>query len=112
MAGNFDFSALDRLAADLGKVADASGPFINSAVQFTSKEVTKAAQKRVSGRRHFKQAAQAIDYEIKTFQGFGASVIEAEIGYSKDRPAGALGNLVEYGAPGSPNALTPGNELL
>lgn len=107
-----DLSELAQLSADLGTVPETAGSFINSAVQFTSKEVKKSAAKKVGRRRHFKQAAAAIDYEVKTFQGFGASVIQSEIGYDKDKSAGPLGNLIEFGAPGSGNALTPGNELV
>lgn len=108
----FDFHELNVLSADLGEVAATAGPFINSAVQFTSTRVKEAAQKKVSKRKHFKQAAHTIDYEVKTLQAFGVSVIQSEIGYSEDRGSSAeLGNLVEFGAPGSPNALTPGNEL-
>lgn len=107
-----DFSELAQLGADLGKVPETAGPFLNSALQFTSKEVARAAQRKVGKRRHFKQAAAAIDYEVTTFQGFGVSVIQSEIGYDKEKSAGSLGNLIEFGAPGSLNALTPGNELV
>ncbi len=103
-----DFSELTRLAADLGTMPETAGPFINSAVQSTSRNIKKAAAKKVGKRKHFKQAAAAIDYEIKAVFG---QVIQSEIGFDKDKPAGPLGNLTEFGAPGAPNALTPGNEL-
>lgn len=108
MAESFDFSELEKLAADLGEVASTAGPFINSAVQFTSNEVVKASRKKVRRRKHFGQAAPAIDYEITTVFG---QVIQSDIGYNKDLDPGKLGWLIEYGAPDSPNALTPGNEL-
>lgn len=107
----FDFTELTALAADLGQVPDNAGPFINSAVQFTSKEIVKGAQKKVRKRKHFKQAANAIDYELTVALG-EKSAITSEIGYDKDQSGAAkLGSLIEYGAPGAPNALTPGNEL-
>lgn len=107
-----DFSELNTLAADLGRVPENVGPFLNSAVQFTSIKIKKGAARKVRNRKHFKKAAAAIDYDVKVFRGFGVSVIQSEIGYSKDRPVGALGNLIEFGAPGGePHALTPGNEL-
>ena len=109
---DLDFSELTSLAADLGKVPENAGPLINSAVQFKSREIKKSAAKKVGRRKHFKQAAQAIDYDLKVFQGFGVSVLQSEIGFDKDKPAGALGNLTEFGAPGAANALTPGNELV
>jgi hypothetical protein len=103
-----DLSELNKLAADLGTVAGKAGPKLRSAIEYTSVEVKKGAQQKVGRRKHFKQAAAGIDYEVKS----GLTGIEAEVGYSKDRSdAAKLGNLVEFGAPGSKNALTPGNEL-
>lgn len=109
---SFDFSEIDRLAADLESVPKNVGPFLTSAFHFTSVNIKRAASRKVGRRKHFKQAARAIDYDLKRFSGFGARVLESEIGYDKHKPAGELGNLVEFGAPNSPNALTPGNELL
>lgn len=107
-----DNSELDRLAADLDAAADGIEPFLVKALKVTSLNIKKGSARKVGRRRHFRQAAQAINFDIVKFQGFGASVVQSEIGYDKERPAGALGNLVEFGAPGSPNALTPGSELV
>lgn len=107
----FDFSELDRLAVDLQEVADNAGKFVRKAVEVSARNVKDSAQKRVKGRKHFKQAAVAIDYELKGFQGFGSTVLDAEIGYNKGKPAGRLGNLIEFGAPRSGNQLAPGGEL-
>ena len=104
----FDLSELTKLTADLGDVPKNAGPLINSAIQFTSKNVKTDAQKSVGKRRHFKQAAQAIDYDLKVVFG---QLIQSEIGYNKDTNAGKLGNLVEFGAPGSTNALAPTSDL-
>lgn len=107
-----DFSQVDQLAADLGEVPRNIGPLINSAVQVTSVKVKKRAARTAGRRKGLGVAAQAIDYEVKTFQGFGASVIQSEIGYDKDKTAGALGNLIEFGAPDSLNGpLTPTSDL-
>lgn len=106
-----DFSDLNALSADLDRAAADIEKFALGAIKFTSVNIKRAASRKVGRRRHFRQAAQAIDFDVKKFFGFGAAVLQSEIGYSKDRPAGELGNLVEYGAPNSPNALTPGNEL-
>jgi hypothetical protein len=126
MTTNFNFTELRSFTADLGTVAGNTGPFINSAVQFTSKKVKKSTQdslKKASPR--WRRLAGAVDYEITTFQGFGASVINSDIGYNTEkvlghkapRPgskrkigpgtAGNLGNLREYGAPN----LAPHNDL-
>lgn len=105
----FDFTELDQLAADLGEVKDTIGPFMNSAVQFTSKRIKTGAAKKVRGVRRWKAAAAAIDYEVTTFQGFGVSVIKSEIGYNKGKAAGSLGNVREFGAPAQNTA--PSNDL-
>lgn len=112
---NFDLSELTQLAADLGAVPKNAGPFINSALQHTAVEVKKAAAKTVGRRKHFKQAAASIDYDVATFQGFGASVLKIEVGYNRGKDVGHLGNLVEFGSPGNPATnlpqLPPGNDL-
>jgi hypothetical protein len=108
----FNFDDLDRLAADLESVPKNIGPFLESAIKFTSVRIKRGAARKVGRRRHFKQAAAAIDFDVKHFKGFGVEIVQSEIGYNKDKDVGQLGNLVEFGAPGSPNALTPGNELV
>jgi hypothetical protein len=108
---SFDFSELDRLAADLESAPKNIGPFLTSAFHVTSLRIKRGARAKVRRRRHFKQAARAIDYDLKRFRGFGASIIESEIGYNEGSGVGQLGNLIEFGAPRSPNSLTPGNEL-
>lgn len=113
---SFDFSELDRLAVDLGKVADDIEPFVKSALSVTSLNIKRAAQAKVSARRHFKQAARAITFDVESRRGGFFS----EIGYEKDKVYGSgkwktpgnLGNILEFGAPGATNALTPGHELL
>ena len=104
----FDLSELTKLSADLGDVPDNVGPLINSAIQGTSVNIKKAAQKTVGRRKHFKGGAAGIDYEVKVVFG---QLIQSEIGYNKDTDAGKLGNLIEFGAPGSKNALAPTSDL-
>lgn len=106
----FDFSELTQLAADLGEVKDTIGPFLNSAVQFTSTKIKKGAQKRVRQVKRWKAAAAAIDYEVTTFQGFGISAIKSDIGYNKGKAGGSLGNIREFGAPAQNTA--PSNDLV
>lgn len=106
-----DASELYRLAADLESVAKNIGPFLTAALHGTSKLIKKSAQAKVR-RRHkrFRGSARAIDYDLTRFRGFGASVIESEIGYDKQK-GGALGSIIEFGAPGVANAVSPGSEL-
>lgn len=107
----FDFSELQALAADLGTVPGNAGSNIRQAVEVTSRKVKDGAKKKV-GKRHkaLRHAAVAIDYDIAVELG-DRSTITSEIGYNKDKAPGPLGNLIEFGAPGAVNALTPGNEL-
>lgn len=91
---NFDFTELDQLSADLGKVPDTAGPFLRKAIEVTARKIKDAAQAKVTG--SWSGAARGIDYEVK---GSGSG-LEAEVGYNKSRGGGAhLGNLREYGAP-------------
>lgn len=104
-----DFSELIALAMDLGEVADNAGPAIRGAVEATAHDVKDDARGKVQGRALLGQAAAAIDYELKGFQGFGATVLDAEVGYDKGKPGGPLGNLIEYGAPRArPHMLVTG----
>lgn len=104
---SFDFSDVLKLAADIGEVADDVEKPVKTALNVTSMRVKKGAQQKVRRRKHFAQAAQAITFDVTATR----SGIESEIGYEKGRGAGKLGNLIEFGAPGAANALTPGNEL-
>ena len=104
----FDFSELRKLAADLSFVADEIEPLVKAALNVSSLKIKRSAQARVKRRRHFKQAANAITFDVESRRGGFFS----EIGYDKRRGGAALlGNLAEFGAPRSNNALTPGNEL-
>jgi len=105
-----DFSGLDKLAADLGVVHDAAGPFLRSAVEHTAVNVKNAARDSVkSGSRDWRGAASAIDYTLKGTESDASSSIDAEVGYRKGG-GGNLGNLREFGAPA--RDLAPHNDLL
>lgn len=106
-----DFTEVAKLADDFDAVAVGLAKLIPKAVEVSARNIKDHARAAVQGRKHFAQAAGAIDYELLGFQGFGSTVLDAEIGYSKDRPAGNLGNLIEYGAPNANNQLAPGGEL-
>lgn len=130
-----DASDLQALAADLEACAEKIGSYLNSAVQQTAMDVKKSAQEKVRRRRGFSTAAEAIDYDLQGFQGFGASVLKAEIGYNlsaEANGAGPLGVMLEFGAPRGkkfipvkrkgkwvwvpkkgdhPNPVAPGHEL-
>lgn len=101
MADSFkvDSSELDQLAADLGQVSHNAGPNVRKAITVTSLKVKTDWQAPLKGSKTLPGLPYAITFDITTFQGFGASVIKAEIGFDKDRNQGPLGNISEYGAP-------------
>jgi hypothetical protein len=99
---NIDFSDIDQLAADIAEVPKKAGPKIRQAVEVTSRHIKDAWRDKLTGSEHLPGLPYAVDYDITTFQGFGASVIKSEIGFDKDRPQGALGNISEYGSINNP----------
>jgi len=103
---DFDFSQVQSLSADLSKAAMEVAPFATKAVEVTARNVKDAARKSVGSDRYFKAAAAKIAYDMQP----SADGIGAEIGYDKGG-AGNLGNLREFGAPGSPNHLAPHDDL-
>jgi hypothetical protein len=102
---SFDFSEINALAADLGKVPGNAGENIRKAFTVTSLKTKRDAAAEVSKSPTWKAAAAAISYDIKT----DGHTIESEVGYDKSVGAGPLGNLREYGAPGK--QLAPHNDL-
>lgn len=98
---SMDFSEIDEIVADLGRVAATAGQYVRKAVEVAARnnkddwrDFAKAELTPGSARKF----PFSITYDITTFQGFGLSIIQAEIGPDKDRPQGALGNLLEYGS--------------
>lgn len=102
-----DFSELMQLAADLEAGPESLSGYVRKAVQVTSNNVKKDAQKTVRGRKGLGHAAQAITYDTTESSGGYSS----EIGYDKGQGAGKLGNLIEFGAPNSGNQLAPSHDL-
>ena len=105
-----DFGELMSLAADIEDAPKALPKYLRKALDMTSIKVKKDAQATVKGRKGLGHAAGAIDYELKGSSG-AVSEMSSEIGYSKDKGAGKLGNLIEYGAPNSGNQLAPSHDL-
>lgn len=98
---SMDFSEVDELVADLGTVASTAGQYVRKAVEVGARNVKDDwrdfARAELAGGSAGPFPA-SITYDVTTFQGFGASIIRAEIGPDKDRPQGALGNLLEFGS--------------
>lgn len=93
-----DFSELMTLSADIEAAPKALPKYLRKALDVTSIKVKKDAQASVRGRKLLGHAANAIDYELSGSSG-ATSEMSSEVGYNKGKPAGALGNLIEYGAP-------------
>lgn len=93
---------LNHLARDIGDVPDKAGPFINSAVQHTSRLVRDSWRERAAGNPYAPAFPYSITYDLTVYRGFGVSMLRSEIGPDKDRPQGALGNLLEFGSVNNP----------
>lgn len=102
-----EFSELMQLSRDLEQGGEAISGNVRKAIHVTSQKVKEDARASVRGRKGLGHAAHAITYDTKE----SSAGVESEIGYSKDKPAGKLGNLIEYGAPNSGNQLSPSHDL-
>lgn len=88
------------LAADLLKAAGAAAAGASAVVSkgaLNVKNEGRANALRAAPRRNAR-APYAITYDTN----INGATIEAEIGYDKDKPGGALGNLLEYGSRNNP----------
>jgi hypothetical protein len=99
VSSDFDFSELNRLAADLGDVPKKSGPLLRKAIEVTARNVKDSWRSKLKGSQTLPGLPAAVSYDVSTFQGFGVSILQAEIGFDKTKPQGALGNVSEYGTP-------------
>ena len=108
MAGDMadiDMAAVKALAAELGGVGARIRPTMKATITKGALNIKNAARDSIlSQSRHIfiKQYPYSISYDVSV--GAGATVT-AEIGPDKDKPQGALGNLLEYGS--SKNAPIP-----
>jgi len=92
-----DDSELRLFAVQLGEVGANAGRYIRSAVEISARKVDDLWTKTAKGQLGTRGYPFTISYDISVFNGFGASVIQAEIGPDKERGQGALGNLIEFG---------------
>jgi hypothetical protein len=86
----------ESLAADMLRAATEAIVATRAVVQKGALNIKTEAKANVlkSAPVHNAHAAQAITYDTT----IGASTVDAEIGYDKDRNGGSLGNLLEYGS--------------
>ena len=93
-----DMTAVNRFAADLGGVGARIRPTMKATVTKGALNVKNAAKQAIldqSRQAYVKQYPYSITYDLKVV----GDVVSAEIGPDKDKPQGALGNLLEYGTP-------------
>jgi hypothetical protein len=97
---SWDASELNKLAADLGRVGPRSGAAAYVAVKASAAHVKDDAAAIARGiGPHVRQYPASIGFDVHGTPGdvLRTGVIEAEIGPDKDKPQGALGNILEYG---------------
>lgn len=92
---DFDFSDLDKLAADLGTVSRDTRKNVRKAVEVTARKVKDSWRDKLKGSSTLPGLPSAVSYDVKSASG----AIEAEVGFDKGRRQGALGNVSEFGTP-------------
>lgn len=93
-----DASELRKLAHDFGLVGPKVAAKIKPIMGKTGLAMKKRMQADLKGSAHFKQIAQSVDYDVKSFGAFGSGMIQVEIGVSMDRgSAPGLNHIAYYG---------------
>lgn len=91
-----DGNELADLAADLGRVGPAAVKNIMKAGDFAATELRDIVREKAPGGAMTPAYPASITWDRDPLAGFG--VAAWEVGPDKDRPQGALGNLLEYGS--------------
>jgi len=89
---------LERLVADLTHEAKVAPAEARKVVQKGCLNIKQDWRKRWSGFPHAPRLPYTIGYDTKQLGGR----IDGEVGPDKDKPQGALGNLLEYGSKNNP----------
>lgn len=84
---------LNELVAVLRGAAEDVLPEARKVTAKAALNIKNDAKKRVSGLAHAPHYPRAISYDVAV----RGEAVAAEIGPDKDRPQGALGNILEYG---------------
>ena len=92
---SFDFSELNRLAADLEKAGREVRPNVVKATHVTARKIKDRWRDKLKGSSTLPGLPSAVSYDVKSPSG----AVEAEIGFDKGRRQGALGNVSEFGTP-------------
>ena len=86
----FDFSEIDKLAADLGDVPKNAGKFIRKAVEVSARHVKDDWRKPLEGSQSVPGGARTISYDLTGGEAIRGSEITAEIGPE----IGGIGSVV------------------
>jgi hypothetical protein len=89
---------LTELIATLTAAELKAAPGVFDVVGHGAFNIKKDWQRAWTGLKHAPSAARAVSYETRRH----AADVSAEIGPDKDKPQGALGNLLEYGSVNNP----------
>lgn len=91
-------SALDYVITSLDEATAVVPAETAKVVGKGALNIKNGARRRVRGLKHARRYPYAIDYDLYTTPR-GAI---ADVGANKDKPQGALGNLLEYGSVNNP----------
>lgn len=93
----FDGSELAYIATSIDKASAVAAAETAEVVSKGALNIKTDAARRITGLKHARRYPASIDYDLYV-TGRGAI---ADVGANKDKPQGALGNLLEYGSPTS-----------
>jgi len=95
MTFRLDVSDVNRLAAQLHQKGIGISDEVRAIVEVGARNVKDDARKAISGLAHAPAYPFSIGYELFNARALG--LVSADIGPDKDKPQGALGNILEYG---------------
>jgi hypothetical protein len=90
----FDGSELAYVVTSMDRATAVAAAETAKVVEKGAIQIRDGARRRVTGLKHAPRYPNSIDYDLYV-TGWGAI---ADVGANKDKPQGALGNLIEYGS--------------
>jgi hypothetical protein len=90
-------SGADELIADLNNAAEHVVDETKKVVKRGANNIKRDTQAKWAGARYAPSLAAAVSYDVTS----GGTSVKAEIGPDKSKRQGALGNIYEYGVPGT-----------
>jgi hypothetical protein len=95
---SIEVDGIDQLLHDLGAAPAKLIANGTTALTVNAHKVKDTWREADSGLQHAPAYPASVTYDLAA----GGGYVEAEIGPDKDRPQGALGNLIEYGSANNP----------